>query len=55
MLTGRKTILHRSVKVEEAHRQHTGAVAYLAGHHAAAAKAYIGAQHFAFYGCKNAG
>ena len=55
MLTGRQAILHRSVKVEEAHRQHTGAIANLAGHHTAATKAYIGAQHFAFYGRKNAG
>ena len=55
MLTGRKAILHGCVKVEEAHRQHTGTIANLTGHHASAAKANIGAQYFAFYGRKNAG
>ncbi|MNT35624.1 hypothetical protein D3C72_1716580 [compost metagenome] len=50
----RQAVLHRRVEVEEAHSQDAGAVADLAGEHAAAAKTDIAAQHFPFHRGKNA-
>ncbi len=46
---GGQAVLHCGVEVEEAHGEDAGAVADLAGQHAAAAEAYVAAQHFPFY------
>ena len=52
---GCQAIFHRRAEVKKAHGEDAGAIAYLAGHHPAAAESDVAVEDFAFNGGVNAG